>query len=110
MGWVRVYQATDTSVWSATRPESPRVVRFAVTPDEDVSLHFNQQSPDTAVSPDGEFIAYLTGTVRFGAERLHVRTLNQLTSETLVAEGELTNPFFSPDGESGGTGEAYRAR
>ena len=31
-----------------------------------------------------------------------MRPLDQLTSETLVAEGELNSPFFSPDGESVG--------
>ena len=59
-------------------------------------------SPDIAISPDGEHIAYLTGSVGLGAEQLHVRPLDQLTSEILVAEGELNSPFFSPDSQSVG--------
>ena len=93
---------TGLAVWYATRPESPRLVRFAVARDAARPVFIALQSPDIAISPDGEHIAYLTGSVGLGAEQLHVRPLDQLTSETLVAEGELNSPFFSPDGESVG--------
>ena len=93
---------TGLATWSMTRPESARLVRFAVSPDDAVPLFVAIASPDIAISPDGERIAYLTGSIGNGAERLHVRPLDQLTSETLVAEGELNSPFFSPDGESVG--------
>ena len=88
---------TGLAMWSVTRPEPPRVVRFAVSPDEAAPLHIAAISPDIAIAPDGEHIAYLTGSVGFGGERLHVRPLRQLTSEPLVEEGELNSPFFSPD-------------
>jgi serine/threonine-protein kinase len=93
---------TGFAVWSVMRPESPSLVRFAVSPDEAVPLYIAITSPDIAISPDGEHIAYLTGAVGGGGEWLHVRPLDQLTSETLVAEGSLNSPFFSPDGESVG--------
>ena len=91
---------TGLAVWSVIRSESSPLVRFAVSPDEARLLRILQVSPDVAISPDGKQIAYLTGTSGLGAERLHLRPLHQLTSETLVAEGVLASPFFSPDSES----------
>ena len=93
---------TGLAVWIVMQPEPPRIARFAISPDDAPSLFIAQTSPDVAISPDGEHIAYLTGSVGLGAERLHVRPLDQLESETLVAEGELNSPFFAPDGESVG--------
>ena len=93
---------TGLAVWIVMQPEPPRIARFAISPDDAPSLFIAQASPDVAISPDGEHIAYLTGSVGLGAERLHVRPLDQLESETLVAEGELNSPFFAPDGESVG--------
>ena len=90
------------AVWSVMQPESARLVRFAVAHDEALPLFMALVSPDVAIAPDGEHIAYLTGSVGVGAEQLHVRPLDQLTSEILVAEGELNSPFFSPDSQSVG--------
>ena len=44
----------------------------------------------------------MTGNGTIGGDELHVRSLDRLTSETLVAEGVLNIPFFSPDGASVG--------
>ena len=93
---------TGLAVGYTLQPESPRIVRFAISPDDAAAIHIATDSPDVAISPTGEHIAYLTGTVGFGGERLHVRPLDQLASETLVAAGELNSPFFSPDGTSVG--------
>ena len=93
---------TGLAAWSMTRPESPRVVRFTVTHNDVSPLHIAAASRDIAISPNGEYIAYLTGTIGIGAERLHVRPLDQLGAETLVSEGEMNSPFFSPDSESVG--------
>ena len=90
------------AVWSVMQPESARLVRFAVAHNEALPLFMALVSPDVAIAPDGEHIAYLTGSVGLGAEQLHVRPLDQLTSEILVAEGELNSPFFSPDSQSVG--------
>ena len=99
---VAVGLITGFATWSLTRPPSPPLVRSAVSPDDGVPLAVDGDSPDVAISPDGAHIAYLTGSVGTGAEQLHVRPLDQPTSETLVTEGSLASPFFSPDGESVG--------
>ena len=85
---------TGLATWTMKQLEVPGVVRFAVSPDEAVALHVADLPPDVAISPNGEHIAYLTSSVGQAAERLHVRPLDQFTSETLVAEGELNSPFF----------------
>ena len=80
---------TGLAVWSLTRPESAPVVRFTVSPDGTEPLSINLLSPDIAMSPDGQTIAYLTGNVGPGGAHLHVRSLGELSSQTLVAEGAL---------------------
>ena len=93
---------TGLAVWGLTRPDLPRLVRSSVLPEGNVPLYIALTSPDVAISPDGAYIAYLTDRSNLGAERLHVRPLDQFSSETLVAEGELNSPFFSPDSQSVG--------
>ena len=95
---------TGFAVWTATRPSPPApspVVRFAVAHDEEPQLFIAVRSPDIAIAPGGEHIAYVAGANGLGAEQLRVRALDQLTSEVL-AEGELNSPFFSPDGTAVG--------
>ena len=92
---------TGLAVWTVMRPAPPRLVRFTVSPDEAVPLYIAQISPDVAISPTGEHVAYLTGSTGIGGLELHVRSLDQHTSETLVT-GSLNSPFFSPDGSSVG--------
>ena len=82
------------------RPAPPRQISFAISPDEAVPLNVALRSTDVAISPTGTHIAYLTGGGNTGGERLHIRPLAQLTSETLVTTGSLNSPFFSPDGAS----------
>ena len=93
---------TGFATWTMKQLDVPGIVRFAVSPDDAGPLHLATVSPDVAISPNGEHVAYLTGTVGAGGEQLHVRPLDQLTSETLVAEGEMNSPFFSPEGLSVG--------
>ena len=94
---------TGLTVWSLTQPDPPRVVRFVMSPDGAERFHIGTSSPDIAISPNGEHIAYLTGGVPgLRAELLHVQPLGRLTSDVLVAEGDLNSPFFSPDGASMG--------
>ena len=92
---------TGLAVWSVMRPQVPSLVRFEVAHDEPLPLFTALSSPDIAISPNGEHIAYLTGSVGYGGEQLHVRHLERLMSE-VVAQGELNSPFFSPDGASVG--------
>ena len=76
---------TGLAVRSVMRSEPPRLVRFVVSPDEARPLSILVDSLDVAISPDGEYIAYLTGGSPAAAERLHIRPLGELASETLVA-------------------------
>ena len=91
---------TGLGVWSLTQPEPPSVSRLALVPDDDLPLFRAVSSPDVSISPDGQYIAFLSGSVGLGAERLNLRPIDQLTSETLVDEGELNSPFFSPDNQA----------
>ena len=84
------------------RAEPPRQISFAISPDEALPLQIAQRSPDVAISPTGTHVAYLTGSGNVGGERLHIRPLDQLTSETLAVNGLFNSPFFSPDGASVG--------
>ena len=93
---------TGLGLWAVTRPAAPPVIRFTVSPDDAVPPYNGGITTDLAISPNGEQVAYLTGSAGFGAARLHVRPLRQLTSETLVEEGELHSPFFSPDSQAVG--------
>ena len=92
----------SVAVWSVMRPAALHVVRFAVSPDEALPLYIALRSPDVAISPAGDQIAYLTESGAIAGGQLHVRPLDQLTSETLVATGAINSPFFSPDGASVG--------
>ena len=90
---------TGGSTWYLTRPAAPPVVRFSVTRFADSGLRIGPGLPDVAVSPSGQHLAYVTGS---GNQRqLHVRALDQPTSN-VVAEGNLSHPFFSADSESVG--------
>ena len=94
--------AAGLAVWAVTRPEPPRQISFAISPDEAMPLQIALRSTDVAISPTGAHVAYLTGSSNLGGERLHIRPLDQLTSETLAVNGLFYSPFFSPDGASVG--------
>ena len=113
VGWQRAFPlalgtlvigslATGLVVWRMMQPNMPPVTRFRVSPDQGVLLHAFGRSPDLAVSPDGTRVVYLSDTVSYGAQFLRLRPLDQLTSTLLVSGGEITNPFFSPDGQNVG--------
>ena len=87
--------------WSV-RPAPARLVRVALSPDEAGPLTPTVLTPAVAISPDGEYVAYLTGgAANVGGDELRLRSLDSPTSTTL-ADGPLVNPFFSPDGQSVG--------
>ena len=113
VGWQRAFPlalgtlvigglASGLVVWRMMQPDMPPVTRFRVSPDQGVVLHAFGRSPDLAVSPDGTRVVYLSDTVSYGAQFLRLRPLDQLTSTLLVSGGEITNPFFSPDGQNVG--------
>ena len=99
--------AGGVGVWGLMRSDPPRLVRFAVLPNDGLDLRLSRLSPDVAISPDGRQLVYLTGTA--GQNELHVRSLDQLTSEALVSERALRHPFFSPDSQSVAFSDAAQA-
>ena len=99
---------TGLTVWSMVRPAPPRLVRFTVSPGEEVPLHIQRVAPDIAISPDGDSIVYTSGTGG-NASQLHLRQLDRLASNALVTGGGISSPFFSSDGQSVGFHE-YRSQ
>jgi len=58
------------------------------------------QGSAVALSPDGEYLAYVTGTPSdVSATKLHVRYLGRLEDTELSGAQGAYNPFFSPDGQ-----------
>lgn len=95
--------ATGLIVWGVGQPGPPRLVRLAVSPDEAGLVTPTITVPAVAISPGGEHIAYLAGgEPNVGADQLRARALNSATSTTLVTDGLILNPFFSPNGQSVG--------
>ena len=88
------------AVWAITRPGSPDLARFDMTPDGGVTVLTNARS--AALAPDGKSIAYLVGGDAVAGGNLVLRRLDQLSSTVLVtldqAGGVIQGPFFSPDG------------
>ena len=95
------------AAWYLLGSEPPRIVRFSLS-DDAPFIAASSTSFDVAISPNGRFIAYLTGQTGLGGARLHVRALDRLASDTVVAEGELNSPFFSPDSEQVGFSDGSR--
>ena len=50
---------TGFTVWRVMRPEPPRLAQFSVSPD--IALTIATNSRDLAVSPDGEYVAFVSG-------------------------------------------------
>jgi serine/threonine-protein kinase len=91
--------ATGVAVWAVMRPSPLALARFDVTPDGGLTVMTSSIS--TAISPDGESIAYLVGGIDArGGTELRLRRLDRLGTSTLLAadEGGISGPFFSPDG------------
>ena len=92
---------TGLAAWYLLRPEPSRIFRFSLSGDAPF-ISGSSSKFDVAISPDGRYIAYLTGRIGQGGARLHVRALDRLGPGTVVAEGELGSPFFSPDSQQVG--------
>ena len=87
---------TGMVVGNVTRSRPPRPVSFTLSPNERLELYLSFQNPDVAFAPNGRLLAYV-GTADSRVNQLHLRSLDRLTSEVFVSEGEPVNPFFSPD-------------
>ena len=80
-----------------TRGESQQVssgtVRFTILGDADAPIDTSAVDTDIAISPDGQYVAYVSDD-----SQIHVRALNKLEGRTLTDLGEgVSGPFFSPD-------------
>ena len=94
---VVVGAAVGTGVWLATRPSTPRVTRFALSPTGAAALALDQVSIDLAITRDGRQIVYKgTGT---NGNQFFVRALDQLEPTPLIRLGTPKAPFLSPDGQ-----------
>ena len=80
------------SLWPATAP--PLISRFDVSLPQGLQFR-NTGRPVMALSPDGQrFVYNATGG-------LYLRTMGELSAQRIPGtEASLTNPIFSPDGQS----------
>jgi len=87
------------SVWALTRPAVPGLLQLAVAHPPPETIGGNDFDDNMAISPDGRFIAYVTGSpaANDNTQRLYARALDQRTP-VLLSTGART-PFFSPDGQ-----------
>jgi Tol biopolymer transport system component len=77
------------------RPEAAEV-RFQIPVPEKVNFHWYDL---TAVSPDGERIAFTGAATTTDPRRLFVRSLNATTTTEIPTPGSnVVDPFWSPDG------------
>ncbi len=82
------------TVWFATRPVPPRVMRFPLTTSDSDALSINTFDRDLAITPDGSRVVYVG---RGGAEIL-IRAFDQI-EPIAVARGLPRGVFVSPDGQ-----------
>jgi DNA-binding winged helix-turn-helix (wHTH) protein/dipeptidyl aminopeptidase/acylaminoacyl peptidase len=90
----------SSAVWIAVNlgndPAPPTMVRFQIpAPDKLMFLPW----ATTAISPDGQSIAFTAGNLIDANDRLFVRPLNGVTTTEIPVPGiDVHNPFWSPDG------------
>jgi hypothetical protein len=97
---------TTTAVWLATRPEvppPPDPVRFTIAPPADLRLLTNAPGRDVAISPDGRYVVYTTGTTLENTQLL-IRAVDQLEATPLPGLTRTLWPFISPDSRSVSSG------
>jgi Tol biopolymer transport system component len=83
--------------WVALRPGARPVVRLTATPPNlQQFVSASTLSPDIAISPDGQRVAYVMGEA--ATQQLYVRKLDQLEATAIRGIASARNPFFSPDG------------
>ena len=85
------------AVWGLVRPSPEPLARFVISAGESEPVFISPLLDDLAISRDGQHFAFLAGNRP--SVRLLVRAVDELVPTTLVSEGNLGSPFFSPDGE-----------
>ena len=73
---------------------APPLTRFTVPPPDGVTLGDRCCGPSTALSPDGEWLAFIGA----GGGPVYRRRLGQLEAEEVPGTEGAIIPFFSPDG------------
>jgi serine/threonine-protein kinase len=78
-------------------PPQPVRLEAAVTGEQPL---LSIQGSAAALSPDGRYLAYATGTAAdVSATKLYIRNLGRLEDTLLLGSDAGYNPFFSPDGQ-----------
>jgi serine/threonine-protein kinase len=86
----------STATWFAMHPDTPRVVRFDITPPPEALLTVGPIGPNLMISPKGDRIVY---HARHGATTaLEMRSLDTGEAGPLPQTNDATYPSFSPDG------------
>jgi Tol biopolymer transport system component len=81
----------------AAPPLQPIRLEAAVTGEQPL---LTIQGAAAALSPDGRYLAYATGTAAdVSATKLYIRNLGRLEDTPLLGSDAGYNPFFSPDGQ-----------
>jgi hypothetical protein len=89
------------AVWTM-RQEAPvrpsTVTRFLITPPAPQSLVLSNFLRSIAISPDGQSIAYLSGTGQTTGS-LMLRRFDQIDAQPIATGAQVWEAFFSPDGQ-----------
>ena len=83
------------TVWLVSRPDTPRVARFGISPTGTAAITAITLDRELAITPDGTHIVYVGNS----ATQLFVRALDQLDPSALTGVGQPRGPFVSPDGQ-----------
>ncbi len=93
---------TALGVWAiaawAPAPPAPQVMRFAFSPPAAQRLAPTIADRQVAISPDGKFMAYISGASSAGGQ-LMVRPIDSLDATPIAGVVGARSPFFSHDGK-----------
>ena len=91
---VLIALASLTGWWFRARPAPIGPKRFlVVAPASDPMIH-ESVGTQIAISPDGEYIAYVAGRAGYG---IYVRRINEIEATQVPGTIGARQPFFSPD-------------
>jgi len=76
-------------------PPAAIMMRSSILPPEKATLLVDSSA--VAISPDGRWVAYVTGDVASFAGQLWVRRIDSLVAHRVEGADAVTQPFWSPD-------------